>query len=244
MTERERLIERIKKLLALAESSNPNEAENAMLQAQRLMAEHGIRQNEVAGSVEKRAENITETRTDIGCKKCGWKVSLADVIASNFRCEALTVAPNRAFRHERRIVFIGEEADVEIATAIFSFAVKTAQMRCDEHILHCRKRATAWGGRPLTRNECALKREAFLYAFPKGLDARFDEQKKHHKEWGLVLQKPGAIKEYFKEKYNRDYGDFGTYKCRRAALDDSTIEDVRKGYRHGYNFDPQARVLG
>ena len=55
MTERERLIERIKKLLALAESSNPNEAENAMLQAQRLMAEHGIRQNEVAGSVEKRA---------------------------------------------------------------------------------------------------------------------------------------------------------------------------------------------
>ena len=177
MTERERLIERIKKLLALAESSNPNEAENAMLQAQRLMAEHGIRQNEVAGSVEKRAENITETRTDIGCKKCGWKVSLADVIASNFRCEALTVAPNRAFRHERRIVFIGEEADVEIATAIFSFAVKTAQMRCDEHILHCRKRATAWGGRPLTRNECALKREAFLYAFPKDLDARFDEQK-------------------------------------------------------------------
>ena len=59
-----------------------------------------------------------------------------------------------------------------------------------------------------------------------------------------MLQKPGAIKEYFKEKYNRDYGDFGTYKCRRAALDDSTIEDARKGYRHGYNFDPQARVLG
>ena len=55
-----------------------------------------------------------------------------------------------------------------------------------------------------------------------------------------MLQKPGAIKEYFKEKYNRDYGDFGTYKCRRAALDDSTIEDARKGYRHGYNFDPQA----
>lgn len=167
MTERERLIERIKKLLALAESSNPNEAENAMLQAQRLMAEHGIRQNEVAGSVEKRAENITETRTDIGCKKCGWKVSLADVIASNFRCEALTVAPNRAFRHERRIVFIGEEADVEIATAIFSFAVKTAQMRCDEHILHCRKRGDRVG-RPAAdaKRVCAEKR-SILIRFPQ-----------------------------------------------------------------------------
>lgn len=47
MDKRERLLSKIKKLLALARSTNPHEAAAALKQAQKLMQEHHIQQSEV-----------------------------------------------------------------------------------------------------------------------------------------------------------------------------------------------------
>ncbi|WP_302806738.1 DUF2786 domain-containing protein [Cloacibacillus porcorum] len=236
MRERKEILERIKKLLALAGSGNPNEAENALLHAQRLMAEHGIKQRDIQDPP---AENVVERGKDVGYKKCGWKIRLAAVIAENFRCKAFTQKGSRNFRIERKVSFIGEENDVDLAITLFEFAKTTAEMRCEEHIASRKKRQTAWGRPSLTREECAKKRDVFLHSFVEGLQVRFAEQKRHNQEWGLVLKIPHSVEVFIEKNIREGKG----YDPDIPFVDYENDDDATEGFRHGKSFNPEARVL-
>lgn len=83
--EKDKIINKIQKLLALASSKNENEAQTAMLMAQKLMAIHNIEMSQVETvGVD---NNVIEEQADVKSHKTKWKRWLANVIAINFRCE-------------------------------------------------------------------------------------------------------------------------------------------------------------
>ena len=91
---------KIRNLLALAESSNENEAKAALLKARELIAKHKLTEAELA---EEEKQAVQDVRTDITCSK-------------RYR--------SHAKGHQTQTIgFIGLEDDVEVCTAIFKYAV-------------------------------------------------------------------------------------------------------------------------
>lgn len=83
----DKLIERVKKLLALATSSNPHEAAAALAKAQALMAEHNISIGKLAAS--ELGDAKVDSKSSVGSPK-DYEVHLCSAIASAFGCRLLS----------------------------------------------------------------------------------------------------------------------------------------------------------
>lgn len=113
---KEDIIEKIKGLLALGDSSRNNseeEAKAAMLKAQQLMAKHdiSIEQVESGNMQEKYSHEMCEHKWDYA-----YRIPLANVLAPNFRCVM--------YCRSKHIIFMGHSADAKICRATFEFAYK------------------------------------------------------------------------------------------------------------------------
>ena len=106
--DRNDLLARIKKCLALGKSSNPHEAAAAMRQAQKLMEMAGVTVEDVA------LAGITEVNLDLPSKTLPrWHHVLISTVASGFGCECVMT---RSFFGEPFVHFIGMAARVEVAS--------------------------------------------------------------------------------------------------------------------------------
>lgn len=83
----DKLIERVKKLLALATSSNEHEAAAAMAKAQALMAEHNISIGKLAAS--ELGDAVVDSKSSVGAPK-DYEMHLCFAIASAFGCRLLS----------------------------------------------------------------------------------------------------------------------------------------------------------
>lgn len=120
---REKIIDRIKKLLAVAEDkgATEHEAAAAALAAQRLIAEYDVEQWEIHS---KDTEPIETIYADDAKRR--WRWSLADVIAPAFRCK--TYQTRRWDSARRRYVhlmgFYGYKTDATAAAMTFNSLYK------------------------------------------------------------------------------------------------------------------------
>ena len=114
--------DKIKKLLALATSSNENEAKAALLKAKKLMMDHKISEAEVQDLNEQelvhlQCDNVRWT-TDSGEI---WITSLVDLIADNHLCSCSWFTPKGKRTH---ILYIhGLGTDVELCKSVIEYAV-------------------------------------------------------------------------------------------------------------------------
>ena len=113
MKHKEDIVEKIKKLLALANDNKNNsdeEAKAAMLKAQALMAKYDISVEEVEEQEEPEyTHEVCEHRWDYA-----YRIPLAHVLSENFRC--------MTYCRGKRIVFMGHPSDAKICKATFEFA--------------------------------------------------------------------------------------------------------------------------
>lgn len=105
-----KVIDKVRKLLALAQSDNEAEAKNAMLKAQKLMAKNSISFEEVSGKQQEEVFRATAKHK----WNAKFRIPLSQIIAKNFRCEV--------FMEGNSIVFVGHENDVLICRKTFEFA--------------------------------------------------------------------------------------------------------------------------
>lgn len=117
MENRESVIERVKKLLAMTESAGCTQAEaiQAALMAQKLIVEHDIDEDDLHEN--RAAELVDEVMSTANERVRGWGKYLSDVVACAFRCQA-------TFRkipgvHNLRIVFTGHATDAEAACLVY-----------------------------------------------------------------------------------------------------------------------------
>lgn len=109
---REKMIDKIKKILTLAQD-NPSMEEglSAALQAQKLMAKYNIHEDEV--TLEEIKDEITSvfSQQKHNSDLHAWRKILANIIARNFRC--------KCYMRGQDVVFRGYKADAEIALQIY-----------------------------------------------------------------------------------------------------------------------------
>ncbi|MFU3527718.1 DUF2786 domain-containing protein [Pseudomonas aeruginosa] len=108
-------LEKIKKLLRLAGSSNPHEAAAAMRQARALMEKHGIGESDIA------LADVTEHGTGSGSKlkPAQWEANLGGTVAKAYSCKLFFAAGIGQWR------FVGEMAEV----ASYTMAILLRQVR-------------------------------------------------------------------------------------------------------------------
>jgi hypothetical protein len=106
LTRREKQVEKLAKLLALASSPNPHEAESARRQAEKLMKRHGLCREDAAPKEYGFREEVLQGNG----WAVAWRFTAATAAARHFGAEAL--------RRGRVVRIAGEHADVESAVAL------------------------------------------------------------------------------------------------------------------------------
>lgn len=173
---------KIQKLLALSESSNENEAKNAMLKAQQLLIKHKLTMQEVQAAKITKVELSTK-ETDVTFTRAKWKTTLATVIAENFCCYNYIARCGT-----NRIVFMGKKEDVYICNLVFKYALDT---------IDANVKALQYAYYKKIKSAKGLQSD-YAIGFTLGLKKSFDAQKKQNSEWGLVLTKDKAVEDAFK----------------------------------------------
>lgn len=116
----ERILQKIKKLIALSESKNPNEAATALRMAQKLMAEHNLTMTDV--QLQSMASEIIR---DINTseKPPRWSVSLNALVNSTFGVRSIRIHNFLG----KFIEFVGPTDRVQIAAYCYSVLGKLLQ---------------------------------------------------------------------------------------------------------------------
>lgn len=183
--------DKIKKLLALATSSNENEAKAALLKAKKLMMDHKISEAEVQDLNEQelvhlQCDNVRWT-TDSGEI---WITSLVDLIADNHLCSCSWFTPKGKRTHVLYIHGLG--TDVELCKSVIEYAVGFVRGRIK---IEQRRRVTS---------DPKAVAASYARGFILGMELMYDEQKDEHPEWGLVVSKPQEVDEYMKSLGERN----------------------------------------
>lgn len=102
MTDKEKILNKIKKCMALGESTNSNEAAAALRQAGKMMEKYGLTESHVA------LAEFAEHKTDVGYRRFpGWVVCLAAVVGEAFQCSAYTSS--------RSVDYVGRKENTAVA---------------------------------------------------------------------------------------------------------------------------------
>ena len=121
--------DRIKKLLALAESPNENEAMAALLKAKELMAKNKLSESDFEDMQEKELVHIEpdiKWTTDSGKI---WMVELCNLIAENHLCA--TAWGTCKGKRTHSLVVSGMKEDAELCAEVIKYAVKFVEGSID-----------------------------------------------------------------------------------------------------------------
>lgn len=143
---RDQALAKIKKCLALAKSQNPHEAAAAMRQAQKLMAEHNLDEQDVS-----LADIAESTVATVSQGHNLWENTLARSVADAFACRLFgksfwCLIGARGLTKKRTWVFVGVGASAEVA----SYAYEVLSRQCAKaRLAHVRKQPKSC--KPITR---------------------------------------------------------------------------------------------
>lgn len=104
------ILRRIKRCMALTQSSNENEAAIALKQARKLMQEHGITEQHVLAAEITELPTVTNVRRSVPT----WNLKLHRTVAEALDCEHIIRWWEKGSR-PCEMVFIGEKLSVEVA---------------------------------------------------------------------------------------------------------------------------------
>lgn len=136
MTDRDAIIAKIKKCLALAKSSNEHEAAAALRQAQKLMQAHGVSDLDIEHA------DVQEESVRAGAylNPSRWESALAGDVGAAFGCRVVFVRDPMA--REGKWMFVGVSPAGEIARYAFEVLFRQVKHARANHIKTVLKRCT------------------------------------------------------------------------------------------------------
>lgn len=208
---------RIKKLLAMAESTSEHEAKTALLKARALMAEAKLTQADL-DDVRNDKIGRRETEHIVSKTKNFWMTGLAATIGERYCCK--TVLKYKTGGRLYRIGFIGFESDLDVCVEVYDYAVGyvKGQIRLIEKELRARD---------YTGVEIRKIANGYGYGFTAGLEDAYKTQDEKQKEYGLVLVTPKEVTDALR----------GVGEISSAPTQNSTrYSRYADGYESGKNF--------
>ncbi len=218
--DRDTILDRVRKLLRLGESSNPNEAAAALAAAQKLIDRHRLSELELG------ADEVDETvvRDDdalwTGGQRVGWRGSLAAAL-----CRANGVAVCWSTRAERgllmrRLILAGRPEDIAVVRHLFG---------------HCSREIDR-----LASAHCAGRGRAFHNAFRFGCVQAIAEQLGETRR--QTQSESAALVVRLDERIARARALFGRTSRGRASFVSSS-EGIEAGRRAGRSIHLHAGAL-
>lgn len=181
MTNTEKMVDRVRKLLALA-GNNPSEEEAklALMRANALIAKYNIDLSEEAGEAIEYAVVAAKHSNNEG-----YRVMLAGVIASSFRCKVIMVG--------NVVHFFGRKQDAEACVEVFNYVYRVS------HNIGLRLERQA---RKEGRNTHGVA-NSYWKGFVVGINKELSEQCK-----ALMVVVPEDVKDEFASRYQgcKSYG--------------------------------------
>jgi hypothetical protein len=183
-------LEKIARLLTLANSPNENEAQAAMAAAQRLMLKYNL---ELSGKSELRDYCFRHLGKPTGRVYEAPRI-LALILSEHFFVETIWVPVWRTLEGKRGSVIevCGTRANVEMADYAHDFLIQTGDRLWREH-KHSKS---------IVSNR---DRRAFLAGVMAGFRDKLSSQKKVHREHGLVWRGDPALAAYLKQRHPRSH---------------------------------------
>jgi len=184
--ERDRIRQRVTDLLALAQSSNRFEAENAASLAQRLMLKHNI-------AMAERPERRRYGYLQLGIPKGRVQENehiLAAILGEHFFVEAIWVSGFRPEDGKRGHVLelCGSPENLDIASYVHAFMLETSERLWREHAARTRE----------PRNR---ERRTFLAGVMEGFRERLAAEKKKSREQGLVWIGDADLHRFYRKRH-------------------------------------------
>lgn len=221
--------DKIRKLLALAESPNENEAKKALLKAKQLMAEHKIAEVDLEEIKIKKVKRI-DTGYEYTKRGEFWMSTMAHVIAENYCCRSASSVYHG--KQKRTIIFVGLEDDLDLCSMVFSYAVDSARVLAKEHAKEVSKQY-AFG---FTAKEKNTAINSYVLGFARGVEEAFKQQKEMQTadegSWGLVMVIPKEVNDFCKHFKND----------RHASSHSINSDSMSHGYAEGKRFNPERRI--
>lgn len=201
-----RVLERVRRLLALASSENQNEAEAAMAAARKLMLKHNL---DAPGS--ERAYSFRHLGTPTGRRKA-WQRALANILSEFFFVDIIIVPAYRPLEGKAGSVIeaCGTESNLEVASYAHDFLEQAAETAWLEH-----KKAQSISGN--------RDRESYLFGLMTGFHDKLARESKRLTGEGLVWLGDPNLELYFRKRhpYIRRVGG-------RSAPDQSAFSQGQK----------------
>lgn len=224
-----KIVDKIKKLLALATSDNPGEAENALLMARKLMARHKLTDKDIADKRPNKLVQVVYEDNTFSPKRNPWLIDLAHVIGDNHCCAACMTGFNDST--VKKVKFAGLDDDPMIALELLDYAVQHIKTKAKEY------RASIpdyWGTH--NKNEWTRAYETnFAQGFMAGLKAKYDEQNRGEDQevMAFVAVKPVEVLDWTRSLRTVKW------RPRQENRNEAARSD---GYRAGYNFNPTKQI--
>ncbi|WP_028125758.1 DUF2786 domain-containing protein [Eremococcus coleocola] len=196
MSVNDKILDKIKNLLTLAEDgNNDEESQTALLMAQKLMLKYKISQNDLSS---RGKQEIVIRSLSVYKRIFWWEKVLVKIIADNFRVMFYIQSHRLPYQKNvgRKLVLMGYPEDVDLAYEMFYLAEDAMKFYASQYI----------NGqvRPKTASQKSRLRKTYYQGFLDGLKDKFEKQKadliKENEKFALVIQTPQEIKDKFKEE--------------------------------------------
>jgi len=194
------IIDKIKKLLALADSCNEHEAALAAAHAQRLLAAHNLAMADITASV--RPDKADKIETDVARNLPKWIRHLSAGVSRAFDCQSVHHPATG------KMTFIGVGADVQVAAYTFTYLDRTVRKLCTGYLKQN-------AGTTIAGRQRELMRQSYYLGAVSTITRQLMEQKKQTPvtPGALVPVKDGLIRKTMDE-----IGPIRTMHSRRSYI--------------------------
>lgn len=174
MSNTEKMIDKVKKLLELA-SNNPSEeeAKAALLKANKLIAQYNL---DLSEGTEEKIEYCVLPATH--ANNNGYRIPLANVIAPSFRCRTIMVG--------NTVHFFGRKQDAEACVAVYNYTYRVSRSLAQKLERKAKKEGRSIHGLA----------NSYWTGFVAGIKKELDAQCK-----ALMVVVPDDVHEQFNNRY-------------------------------------------
>lgn len=185
---KEKIIDKIRKLLKLSESPNVNESQRAIMKAQQLAVKNGI---EISHIKDEKQDAVIDCFTDPLSRIPLYQKRISTVLASNFR---VLIVRERILDHEglklKEIMqVIGLPEDVIIYKQVYAYTIESYRLLLNAFLKDYKKR---YPRRKIKQN---LKND-YMIGFLSGLIYCFRQNIQEH---GLMVITPQVVNDKIKQ---------------------------------------------
>lgn len=217
------IIDKIRKLLALANSSNEHEAALAASHVQRLLAAHNL----ALADIEPDNKPHSADKVDATVAKTlpKWVRHLSAGICTAFDCQAI---------HDPaagKMTFIGVGVDVQIAAYTFAYLDKTVRKLCTNFMKHHVNASAA-------DRQRELMRQSYYLGAISTINSRLREQKEQ------TPTTPGALVPVKESLIKRAMSDLGPIRTVRSRLSYINSNAYTKGQEDGRQIGMHKGITG